>query len=338
MRFTDSLAEAQAPRSDNLLLLYADPAYVVSPNFDPTPFYQRFRQFTAQFPEFPRDVKSLAETLWMWLCVAPDTEEDRAFLSVLESVLIYLFDDCFEEIIQQPQLEALGELFVSTTRDLTAGRIREWDSTRFIAAGASRLLAHNMNVRLAIIQSIVDIQKQLMSPKLYAHCSHMHYEMFDRFHKEAAHWKHLRENDLFATDQEYYDVKNFVCGLTMCVLPLVQDDEIQYWNYEHGLLTLSSVHTALRNLIWSWSKELEDRDPFNPIRREMAAGTSGLEATRHVIRQTNQQLSNMQAAMDKMDEHERASVAKSVMYGHGFYTYYTEHPRYGWEVVDEVIE
>jgi len=45
-----SLAEAQAPRSDNLVLFYVSPKYVLSSNFDPNVFRERFPQFAAQFP------------------------------------------------------------------------------------------------------------------------------------------------------------------------------------------------------------------------------------------------------------------------------------------------
>lgn len=236
-----------------------------------------------------------------------------------------------------PQCNDLTRPYTSNTRDLTAGIITKWDSGKFIAAGASIALAEGMSIRLVITKAILLAQEHLMSPKLFTHCKRIHYEMFDIFHEEASYWRRLHEGH-FATDQEYIDINNFVCYLTPTVLPLIEDDEIQYWNYDNELFKLSSVHIALGKVCLSWPKEFDDPDPFNPVRRKMTMGMSDVEATRLVAMLTNAQLIEIEAAVDKMNEHERAAVTKSVLFGCGLNDYHVRHPRFGWLLVDEVLQ
>ncbi|KAG0085122.1 hypothetical protein BGZ93_000839 [Podila epicladia] len=154
--------------------------------------HECFLQWAAQFPSFPADVKHVVEMHRMWVCVEPDTDKDAAFLALLEVALIYLFDDCFEQIVQQPELDDLCDLFISTPRDVAVGNISEWDSSTFVTKGTSAALAVDMSVRLAIIKGILAIDEQLLSSKLFAVRKCIHYETLVKFHEEDACWKRLR--------------------------------------------------------------------------------------------------------------------------------------------------
>jgi len=198
----------------------------------------------------------------MWVCVEPDTDKDRAFVTQLEVALIYLFDDCFEQVVQQPEIDDLCDLFISTTRDVATGKISEWGSSMFVAKGASAALAEDMSMRLEIIKGILAVDEQLMSPKLLTHSKRIDFETLDKFHEEAAHWRRLCAGQ-FTTDEEYVDMKNYVCYMTPNVLPPIEDDEIQCWNFDSELLKVSNIHIALRNVCWSWPKEFNDLKPLH---------------------------------------------------------------------------
>lgn len=130
-------------------------------------------------------------------------------LTQLEVALIYLFDDCNEQVVQQPKIDDLCDLFNSTTRDVATSKISEWDSSMFVAKGASAALVENMSVRLEIIKGILAVDEQLVSPKLLTHSKRIHFETVDNFHEEAAYWRRLCAGQ-FTTDEEYIDMKNYV--------------------------------------------------------------------------------------------------------------------------------
>lgn len=70
----------------------------------------------------------------------------------------------------------------------------------------------------------------------------------------------------------------------------------------------------------------------------MTTGMSDVEATRLVVMLTNAQLIETEAALDKMNKNERAAVTKSVLFGCGLNDYHVRHPRFGWQLVDEVLQ